>query len=197
MMERQTPPTRSLLTSGDLRIAFERTPDGIRLKSLFDTATERELLSALTLPLFTLKLRHCETKKEIQLNADAGWAQVAIESTPSGAELRWQGPKALQEVAAERSEQEPPTSSLEIVARATLDNEASAVRWQLRVENKSSHWSIWRVVFPQVAVAELGEEASVFFPRGPGEVQKGLWRRPFRHPWCRSRRLRRLPRYSP
>ena len=181
MMQRQTLPTWSLLTSGELRIAFERTPDGIRLKSLFDTATERELLSALTLPLFTLKLRHCETKKEIHLNADTGWAHVAIESTPCGAELRWQEPKVLQEVTGERSEQESSTDSLKVVARATVDSEASAVRWQLQVENKNSQWSIWRVVFPQVAVAELGEEASVFFPRGPGEVQKGLWRRPFRH----------------
>ena len=165
MVQEQTLSTQSILTAGELRITFERNSGGIKLQSLFDTATERELLSSQTLPLFTLKLRHCETKEEVQLTADSGWAKVAIESTSDGAELRW------------RQEQ----INLQVIARATLDNESSAVYWSLRVENENSQWSIWRVIFPQVAIAELGENASVFFPRAPGEVQKGLWRREFRH----------------
>ncbi|MBC8228402.1 hypothetical protein H8E77_02495, partial [bacterium] len=81
MVQEQTLSTQSILTAGELRITFERTSGGIQLQSLFDTATERELLSSQTLPLFTLKLRHCETKEEVQLTADSGWAKVAIEST--------------------------------------------------------------------------------------------------------------------
>jgi len=165
MLQGQTLSTQSILTAGELRITFERTSGGIQLQSLFDTATERELLSSQTLSLFTLKLRHCETKEEVQLTADSGWAEVAIKSTSYGAKLRW------------RQEQ----INLQVIARATLDNESSTVYWSLRVENENSQWSIWRVIFPQIAIAELGEDASVFFPRAPGEVQKGLWRREFRH----------------
>ncbi len=79
--------TQSILTAGELRVVFERTLDGIRLQSLFDTTTDCEFLSAPTLPLFTLKLRHCETKEELQFDADSGWGQVAIEPTVDGAEL--------------------------------------------------------------------------------------------------------------
>ncbi len=35
--------------------------------------------------------------------------------------------------------------------------------------------------FPQIAITELGPDAKVFFPRAPGEVQKGLWQREFHH----------------
>ena len=66
MMQEQMLPTNLILTAGELRITFERTDQGIKVQSLLDTTTETELLSAKTLPLFTLKLRHCETKEEIQ-----------------------------------------------------------------------------------------------------------------------------------
>jgi len=137
----------------------------IRLQSLFDTVAEVELLSVQKLPFFTLKLRHGETREEIQLHSDSGWTNVAIESTACGAKLCWQQAEM----------------NFQVIAHAILDSKTSAVRWRLQVENDKSQWSIWRVVFPQVAVAELGEDASVFFPRAPGEVQKGLWRREFRH----------------
>jgi hypothetical protein len=60
----------------------------------------------------------------------------------------------------------------------------------LRVENTSTNWSIWRLVFPQVVVASLGSNAAVLFPRGPGEVQRSVWDRPFHYQgdypggWC-------------
>jgi len=46
------------------------------------------------------------------------------------------------------------------------------------------------VAFPQVALASLGTNAAVLFPRGPGEVQRGVWDRPFNYQgdypggWC-------------
>ncbi|MFQ6041538.1 MAG: DUF6259 domain-containing protein [Candidatus Poribacteria bacterium] len=158
--------TLSFLTAGDLRIALEQNHEGIRLQSLFDTAKERELLSARTPSLFTLKLHHCKTKEEVQLNADSGWGVVSIESTSDGAELNWRKAKI---------------DGLKVIARATLDDEESAAYWKLEVENENSEWSLWWVTFPQVAIAELREDTGVFFPRAPGEVKKGLWRREFRH----------------
>ncbi len=158
--------TQSILTAGALSVGFEQTPDGIRVQSLLDRSTDCEFLSASPLPLFTLKLRHCETKEEIQLDAGSGWGQVAIEHTAGGAELSWQQAKV---------------AGMRVVVRLTTDDEASALRWSLRVDNRNPEWSVWRVVFPQVAVTELGPGTKVFFPRAPGEVQTGLWQREFHH----------------
>ncbi len=165
-MRDKTLPTPSILTAGELSVVFERTLDGIRLQRLSDTTTDRELLPARTLPLFTLRLRHCETKEEVQLDADSGWDQVAIASTADGAELDWRQAKP---------------ADLHVIVRVTADHEANALRWRLQVENGDSEWSVWRVIFPQIAITELSSDATVFFPRGPGEVQKGLWQREFRH----------------
>ncbi len=158
--------TQSILTAGELRVVFEQTLDGIRLQSLSDTTTDCEFLSVRPLPLFALKLRHCETKEEIQLDADSGWGQVAIESNVNGADLGWQ---------------QATVAGLQVVVRIATECEASALRWSLRVENQNPEWSVWRVAFPQIAIAELDPDAKVFFPRAPGEVQKGLWQREFRH----------------
>ncbi|MCU0522008.1 MAG: DUF6259 domain-containing protein [Anaerolineae bacterium] len=165
-MQEQDLSKKSIVAPGELRVVFERTPDGIRLQSLSDTVTDCEFLSAWSLPLFTVKLRHCETKEEIQLDADSGWGEVAITSTADGAELGWQQARV---------------AGLQVIVRVTADSEANALRWSLRVENPASQWSVWRVVFPQIAITELDPDAKVFFPRAPGEVQKGLWRREFRH----------------
>lgn len=80
----------TILTAGELELVLQQTPGGIRLQSLFDITAECELLSTCTLPLFTLKLRHSETKEEIQLHADSGWGKTTIKSTTYGAELNWQ-----------------------------------------------------------------------------------------------------------
>lgn len=155
-----------VLTAGELSVVFERTLDGIRLQSLSDSATGCEFLLALPLPLFVLTLRHGETQEELRLDANSGWAKVAVESTVEGAELVWQQASA---------------EGLRVIVRVTADHEVSALRWSLRVENEGSPWSVWRVVFPQIAITELDPDAKVFFPRAPGEIQAGLWQREFRH----------------
>ncbi len=60
---------------------------------------------------------------------------------------------------------------------ATL--QPDAIHWSLGIGHSSPDWSVLRVTFPQLAIADLGEGAEVFFPRGPGEVQRDLWRRSF------------------
>ncbi len=159
-------PTPSILTAGDLSVAFERTLRGIRLRSVSDKVTDCEFMPADPLPLFTLTLRHSETGEDIRLDADSGWDQVAIKPTVDGAELDWQ---------------QASIAGLRVVAHITTDHEANAVRWRLQVDNQDLQWSVWRVVFPQIAITELDPGAKVFFPRGPGEVQTGLWQREFRH----------------
>lgn len=172
-------PTNWTLTqAGDLGLSLERTDDGIRLQSLFDLAAQRELLAENPLPLFSLTLRHMPTKQGVTLTADAGWQKVDVKRTRDGLELSWQQPNDKR------------LAGIGIVMKATLDGKVSAVHWSLVIGNSSKELSVLRVAFPQLAITDLGENAEVFFPRGPGEVQKGVWQRAFTYQslypngWC-------------
>lgn len=161
----------NVLPAGDLGLILHRTDGGVRLLSLCDSAADRELLVPSPLPLFALSLRNVETKQEARLAADAGWNRVEVVSgEPDGTvEIRWQRPR------------QEGLDDLHVVARAAPDHRAAAIRWRLELKNPSKRWAVRRVVFPQIALAEPGPQAEVFFPRGPGEVQGGLWQRAFRY----------------
>ena len=167
------PPGWTVIGAADLGLILQRAQHGIRLLSLFDSAADQEFLTADPLPLFALKLRDVKTKQDFSLAADAGWSDVEVISAKpgEGVEIRWKGP------------QQERLGDLQVTVRATPDHRAGAIRWTLDLTNKSSSLSVRRVVFPQIALAELGPEAEVFFPRAPGEVQRGLWQRAFR---CRG-----------
>ncbi len=170
VVEGKKPAVWNVVVSGDLVAIFERTNDGIRLVGLFDSALDERLSPRQPLPLFTLTLRHAQTKEEWKLSADAGWGQVEVHENMAwaGAELHWRGPgdKRL--------------GDLRVVAAAHAGRGPDLVDWTFRVEKAPAPWSVWRVVFPQVGVADLGPEGRVFFPKAVGEVQPGVWRRPFR-----------------
>ncbi len=140
------------MTAGGLRMTLERTADGILLKSLLDVAKGRELLAAKPLPLFELAF------KDAKFAADAGWDGTSIGKAGGGLELRWERP------------------GLKVLARVAAGD---AFRWILRVENENME--LHRAVFPRLALAPPGGEAAVFIPRGPGEIQKGVWGRSFRY----------------
>jgi hypothetical protein len=59
--------------------------------------------------------------------------------------------------------------------------EDDSLMWTIRVDNASDDWTVWRVTFPQLALADLGEGSQAFFPRGAGEVQHDLWQRSFQY----------------
>lgn len=160
-------PRQVAFRAGDLSGGLEVAADGIHLRSLRDTAAGRELLAQPTLPLFSLLLRRAGGKDEARLDAGAGWGRVEVRERETELELSWEQPRDAQ------------LAGLRVSARAALDPGASAVHWRLQVENSNPRWSVWRVHFPQLAVADLGDGARVFFPRGPGEVQPDVWRRAF------------------
>ncbi len=155
-----------LETEGDLGLALERTDDGIRLQSLFDRKTNRELLATPSLPLFQITLRHLPTKREVQLNADSGWKQVHWQRIGEATWLLWEQPKEV---------------GKGVIVSLVAGLVANSIIWQMNITNLPADWSILRVTFPQLAIADLGEDAEVFFPRGPGEVQRNLWRRSFNY----------------
>jgi len=165
----ELPPNWHALAAGKLGVILEATGEGIRLLNLFDLATGRKLLAPRSLPLFTLTMREIDSKEEVPLNADEGWGEVElITPRPKGLWLRWQRPR------------DERLGDLSVLVKLTPDDDRDAFHGSLTVENPSDRWSVWRTVFPQVAVADLGPQGRVFFPRGAGEVQQGVWQRAFR-----------------
>lgn len=164
------PPEWKILSAGDLCLILEQAADGLRVVSLFDAALNRRLIAEKLLPLFTLKLRHPSSDALVSLSADQGWKQVqaAPDSSGKGLELRWEKPADAR------------LGDLRVIARAAPQEATGAIVWRIAVENAPDPWSVWRVVFPQVAVADLGPDGKVFFPKAAGEVQDGVWRGPFR-----------------
>lgn len=158
-----------MLSAGDLGLLLEQTEAGLRLVQLLDAATGVQLLAPQPLPLFSLTLRHGDTGREVQAAADEGWGNAQIERLDGGRlRLAWSDP------------QHDGLDGLRVVAEATPESAAGAIRWTLRAMPPAG-WQLRQVAFPQVAVADLGQAADVVFPRGPGEVQRGLWQRAFRY----------------
>jgi len=165
----QLPPQLQMLSAGDLGLLLERTAAGIRALQLLDAAAGAQLLAPQPLPLFSLTLRRTGTQDDTHVAADDGWREVRIEPQEAGrVKLTWSGagPDGL--------------DTLRVESVAALDQAAGAIRWTLRVETPAD-WQLRQVAFPQVAVADLGRDADVVFPRGAGEVQRGLWQRAFRY----------------
>src|ERR1051326_5099610 len=164
--------------AGELLLTLRVATNGISVVCLRDLAWNDQLLAPDPLPLFNLTLRHAQTKEEFRLSANDGWRDTEVHRRRDELELRWRRP-ANENIGA-----------VAVKATATLDQRHSAIRWKVRIQNPSTNWSVWRVVFPQVALADLGEEGAAFFPRGPGEVQRAVWQRPFRYHgeypgcWC-------------
>jgi len=168
---------RVQVAAGDLEAVFDVAGNGIRLDHLRDRSTTT-ILATNAAPLFTLTLTNATAREHRILTASDGWGEADLRVDRHRLRLRWGAPlgEGLADVA--------------VSAIAALDQRSSALRWTLRVDNRSAAWAVRQVVFPQIAVPELAQDAAVLFPRGPGEVQRGLWRRPFTYRgnypdgWC-------------
>ena len=155
------------VAAGDLQLLVSRTSGGIQVDRLLDARYGKELLATNALPLFTVTVRQIGSTHPLSLAADSGWRQCAFRRRGAGLELSWSRPE------------DEALAGLSVTATVSPDQRAGALRWKLRVDNASRNASVWRVVFPQVALADLGSNAVVLVPRGPGDVQRGVWRRPF------------------
>lgn len=163
-------------SAGDLRATFQAASDGLRLVRLTDHATQTTLASE-AVPLFTLILRQPDSGSDTAVTSGTGWRKVVLSKVGSGLEFTLQDPtNAL-------------FAGLAVKATVSADTNRSALQWRLRVENKSGA-ALRRVFFPQLSIADLGDQASVLFPRGPGEIQRGIWNREFHYRgdypggWC-------------
>ena len=165
----ELPSNWKALTAGRMGMILEKLDSGVRLVNLFDLAAGRPLLVSESLPLFEITLRDTESDDELRLDAASGWERVELVS-PGEDEviIRLSQPK------------DERLQGLSVEARAETEDDIDALKWKFSVVAPGKRWSVWRAVFPQVAVADLGPEANVFVPRAAGEVQKGLWQRSFR-----------------
>jgi hypothetical protein len=157
----------SHLVAGDLQLTLADCPGGVRIEHLLDTRSREELLATNPLPLFSLTLREAASTNQSLLSADDGWSRCAIRRHGRSLQVRWSRPKDIA------------LSGLAVTATVSPDARANALRWKLRVDNTSTNWSVWRVVFPQVLLADLGTNAVLLFPRGPGELQRNAPERTF------------------
>ncbi len=168
----------TLVAAGDLQLTLRSTAGGVRVDRLLDARASQELLSTNSPPLFSLAFGQAGSTNQSRLTADTGWRQCAIQPHGRRVELRWSQPA------------DPALAGISVTVTVSPDPGAGALHWKLRVDSASTNWSLWRVRFPEVAVADLGTNAAVLFPRGPGEVQRGVWSRSFKYHgnypggWC-------------
>ncbi len=168
------PTNWTTLQAGDLGLILQSASDGIRVQDLFDTSADRSFVTGSPLPLFTLTLREAGKDANLTMTADHGWQEVMIQpdrapnAKAKGLRLEWRKPSDSR------------LGGLRVIAWVTPDAEAQALRWRLTVEGQPAPWSVWRVVFPQVAVADPGPQGAVFFPKAAGQVERGVWQRGFR-----------------
>jgi hypothetical protein len=166
------------IAAGDLRLTLRGSSSGIRLEHLLDDKTGQDFLAANPLPLFSVSLHAVGSTNQSSLSAQDGWNECSVRQRGRRVEMQWSRPL------------EQKLAGLSVNATLIAEPRDSALHWKLRVDNASTNWSIWRVVFPQVSLTSLGTNAAVLFPRGPGEVQRGVWDRQFNYQgnyaggWC-------------
>jgi len=163
--------------AGDLRLSFRVAVHGIQLAGIEDRQTGISLAREGS-PLLSLLLRRAASGKERILASSDGWRKTRLRHRATGLDLSWTEPA------------EAAFDGLSVTAVADPDANRNAWHWTLRVENRSREWILRSVIFPQIDLADLGESGAVLFPRGPGEVQRGLWGRDFQYHgnypdgWC-------------
>jgi hypothetical protein len=158
-------PGRIAIPAGDLRITLRNVEGGMRVAGLLDTGTGQELSAAVPLPLFSVVLRDAQSKEQLTLTADSGWkhAQAAYSETRNRHTLTFRRPA------------DDRLAGIGVELTLDVDASAGALIWDLKITNENPQWALWRVVFPQVAVRDLGETARVFAQVTSGVELSGLW----------------------
>lgn len=138
------------MVSGSLKVEVNCAEDGLQVTSIYDTAAGQELLSPATeKPLFSLALSNGTT-----LRADTGWTSVTASNEGGVYAYVWSGHQQAEGI------------TVTVTADTTA---AGSIRWKMEINNDSSY-SIHNFIFPQFAIADLGEDARVFYPNDCGEI---------------------------
>ncbi len=146
-------------------MVLEKAPQGLRVLSLTDTAAKQELLTSEPLPLFSATVRDTKTKEMLTIAADAGWQQVDVsrDDATGAYQLTFAAPV------------DDRLKGIRVKATVTPQKSENAITWNLEVVNDSAQWGLWHVVFPQIAIKDLGEGGRVFAPVTAGIELANLW----------------------
>jgi len=101
-------------------------------------------------------------------DSSSGWQQVDVQEKHTSLELHWKTWQAPVLPA------QPPVE-LQVFVQVTTDNEAGAFHWKLKAHCRSSEWSLWRVIFPQVQIPRLSEHSAALVPVASGQLRRDAW----------------------
>jgi hypothetical protein len=159
-----------LVDNGRVGLGFETAGSGVRLVSFYDFALERELLAEASPPLWRMELRG-PGGETVVVDGTRGWGDAALRPDGDGKwELRW------------RRLDDARLAGIEVRCGVRLEGARSS--WDLRVENGSKTWSVWRVRFPQVSPGRMSAAAQddrLVTAAASGELIAGPATRTFRY----------------
>ncbi len=153
------------IRAGDLNLVLEKAEQGLRVLSLFDERAGRELLAADSAGLFSLEIRHGESKERLALGADSGWRRVDVSGTDASEER----------ILTFREPVDDRLHGISVEVKLGSNDKDSSFAWDLRATNDSEQLSLWRVVFPQINLRQLREGARVFLPQTAGIEVSEIW----------------------
>ncbi len=156
----QLPDTLTVMNAGQLGMLVEKFDAGLRLLSLFDIQTHRQLTAATSVPLFEVALRDTATKNEVKLCADSEWRDVSLEQSKETLTIRWTNPTDTR------------LTGLHVVARAAAHAHTDSIAWSLEIEGQPQPWALWEVTFPQVAATDFDGAADLLLPIGSGALKR-------------------------
>ena len=146
-------------------MVLEKAQQGLRVLSLADSAASQELLAGDSPSLLSVTLRDAKTKEMLTVTTDSGWQQVDISQgdTHEGYKLTFATPA------------DDRLKGLRVEVGIKPQRTTNAVAWAVHIANDNPQWSLWRVVFPQVSVRDLGEGGRVFLPITAGVELADMW----------------------
>ena len=165
------------IRSGNMEPLFRKTDTGLTLQAIFDLTANQQLAAAEQLPFFQINLRRPHTANQeeektstkdpevAKLIADQGWSKVDVAQDDNTTTIKFAQP------------QDPKLVGLAVTLVAKPDPQKDQLAWSIAVQNDSTDWSLSSVTFPQVALADQGEEMSLLIPTGAGDVETGICRR--------------------
>jgi hypothetical protein len=166
----ETPSRWSVISAGELGLILERTEDGLKVLGLYDIPQGRLLASSESAPLFELILQdtfHPDNPPR-RLRADKGWEAVTMERKDV-ITCVWKSPCEL------------PGAPLELAAVIKPDAATSSLIWEFSTRRVPPPWSVRQVIFPQLAIADLGPQGCVLYPQGCGIVARDPWSQNFQY----------------
>ena len=138
--------------AGDLAVALEQVKDGIRLYSLRDKATKKNMLTHAS-PLFYLTGESLKDDGYVTVSSANGWKNTEVIRTEEGVVAVFSGHNELEGV----------TVTLTAVCSH------NTVEWKTQINSVNENYTLVTCDNP-ILTFDTGENVRIFYPYGSGEV---------------------------